>query len=114
MACGPGYAGEAAFALGAIPTGLDFSSEMIQIAKNRNPLIEFHEGDAQNLDDCRDALGEAGYLSLALPDNEEGRGEPVSKINDVKPEHCRKSPCKFNVVLGIKKYKVQYIMVDCF
>jgi len=50
VACGPGYAGEAAYALGAIPTGLDFSSEMIQIAKNRNPLIEFHEGDAQNLD----------------------------------------------------------------
>ncbi len=50
VACGPGYAGEAAFAFGAIPTGLDFSSEMIQIAKNRNPLIAFHEGDAQNLD----------------------------------------------------------------
>ncbi len=28
-----------AFALGAIPTGLDFSSEMIRIARDRNPLI---------------------------------------------------------------------------
>jgi len=49
VACGPGYVDEAASTLGAIPIGLDFSSEMIRIAKKRNPLIEFLEGDAQAL-----------------------------------------------------------------
>jgi len=50
VACGPGYVGEMAFALGASPTGLDFSSEMIQIARDRNPMLRFHEGDAQKLE----------------------------------------------------------------
>src|SRR5436853_476147 len=34
---------------GAIPIGLDFSEEMIAIAKKKFPRIEFREGDAQNL-----------------------------------------------------------------
>jgi len=50
VACGPGYAAEAALALGAEPMGVDFSAEMIRLARERAPRIEFRVGDAQALD----------------------------------------------------------------
>jgi SAM-dependent methyltransferase len=49
VGCGPGYVSAAAVERGAIPTGLDFSEEMIAIAKKKFPGIEFRQGDAQNL-----------------------------------------------------------------
>jgi len=49
VGCGPGYVSVAAAERGAAPIGLDFSSEMIGIAKKMWPGIEFREGDAQNL-----------------------------------------------------------------
>jgi len=49
VGCGPGYVSAAAADRGAKPTGLDFSEEMVAIAKRMFPQIEFKEGDAQNL-----------------------------------------------------------------
>jgi ubiquinone/menaquinone biosynthesis C-methylase UbiE len=49
VGCGPGYVSAAMVQRGAIPTGLDFSKEMIAIAKKMFPQIKFQEGDAQNL-----------------------------------------------------------------
>lgn len=49
MGCGPGYVSAAAAERGANPIGLDFSHEMIAIARRTFPNIEFREGDAQNL-----------------------------------------------------------------
>jgi len=49
VGAGPGYVSAAAAERGAIPTGLDFSKQMVSIAKKMFPQIEFHEGDAQNL-----------------------------------------------------------------
>jgi SAM-dependent methyltransferase len=49
LGCGPGYVSAAAAARDATPIGLDFSKEMISIAKKMFPKIEFREGDAQNL-----------------------------------------------------------------
>jgi SAM-dependent methyltransferase len=49
VGCGPGYVSAAAAERDAIPTGLDFSQEMIAIAQKMFPRIEFREGDAQNL-----------------------------------------------------------------
>jgi SAM-dependent methyltransferase len=46
---GPGYVSVAAAERGAIPTGVDFSEEMIAIAKKMFPKLEFRHGDAQNL-----------------------------------------------------------------
>jgi ubiquinone/menaquinone biosynthesis C-methylase UbiE len=46
---GPGYVSAAATERGAIATGIDFSREMVAIAKKMFPPIEFREGDAQNL-----------------------------------------------------------------
>lgn len=50
LACGPGYVAAAAEAAGAEPLGVDFSSEMIRLARERNPQIDFREGDAHALD----------------------------------------------------------------
>lgn len=49
VGCGPGYVSAAATERGADPTGIDFSSEMVGIARRMFPRIEFREGDAQNL-----------------------------------------------------------------
>lgn len=72
LACGPGYVAEAVRALGAEPLGVDFSSEMVALARARNPGIDFREGDAQRLDlpdACFDAvLMNFGLLHLARPD----------------------------------------------
>lgn len=72
VACGPGYAAEAARLLGATPIGVDFSSEMIRLARQRCPEIEFRVGDAQALDfedNSFDAVVmNFGVLHLAYPE----------------------------------------------
>ena len=50
VGCGPGYVSAAATERGAMALGVDFSQEMIGIARRMFPQIEFREGDAQNLD----------------------------------------------------------------
>lgn len=49
VACGPGIVSEKILARNAIPIGIDFSTEMIKLAKRAYPDIEFYEGDAQQL-----------------------------------------------------------------
>lgn len=72
VACGPGYVAEAATARSAAATGVDFSPEMIRIARARCPAIEFHQGDAQALgfpDKLFDAVVmNFGVLHVASPE----------------------------------------------
>ena len=49
-ACGPGYAAAAAAERGCVVTGVDFSSEMVSIARQENSGVEFREGDAERLE----------------------------------------------------------------
>src|SRR5215470_3667998 len=49
VACGPGYVSAALKELGAVPTGIDFSDNMVVIAKQMFPEIEFMRGNAQDL-----------------------------------------------------------------
>jgi ubiquinone/menaquinone biosynthesis C-methylase UbiE len=49
VGCGPGYVAAAAADRGAIAAGLDFSSEMVGIAKKLFPALDFRVGDAQQL-----------------------------------------------------------------
>jgi SAM-dependent methyltransferase len=49
VGCGPGYVSAAAAERGAITIGLDFSAEMIAIAKKMFPSLRFQEGDALSL-----------------------------------------------------------------
>lgn len=49
VACGPGIVSQKILARNAVPVGIDFSPEMIKLAKLSYPHIEFYEGDAQQL-----------------------------------------------------------------
>ena len=49
VACGPGHLAAAASARGAIAQGLDFSAEMVGIARNLHPEVAVTEGDAEDL-----------------------------------------------------------------
>lgn len=49
VACGPGDLAAAASARGAIAHGLDFSAEMVGIARSAHPEIDVTEGDAEKL-----------------------------------------------------------------
>jgi ubiquinone/menaquinone biosynthesis C-methylase UbiE len=49
LACGPGLVAAAAAERGALPTGLDFSSAMIAVARANHPGIRFQQGDAEAL-----------------------------------------------------------------
>jgi len=49
VACGPGLVSEKIFQRKALPVGIDFSPEMINLAKQFYPHITFEEGDAQQL-----------------------------------------------------------------
>jgi len=72
VACGPGYVAEAALSMGAKPVGVDFSEEMVRLAKARNPAIEFQEGDAQALRDADSSFDvlvmNFGVLHLSKPE----------------------------------------------
>ena len=49
VACGPGIVSEMIRARKAVPVGIDFSPEMIKLARFYYPSIDFFEGDAQQL-----------------------------------------------------------------
>jgi len=72
VACGPGYVSELARNRGAKSVGVDFSGEMVRIARERNPEIDFFEGDAQDLnfdDDSFDCVVmNFGLLHLSRPE----------------------------------------------
>jgi SAM-dependent methyltransferase len=72
VACGPGFVAAAAAERGAVVTGLDFASAMIEEATRRHPGIAFRQGDAEALpfeDNSFDALTmNFGMLHLARPD----------------------------------------------
>jgi SAM-dependent methyltransferase len=78
VATGPGYVAAAAWKRGASVTAIDFSPPMLAVAHQRNPAIEFVEGDAEALpfdNGSFDALVmNFGMLHLERPDQalEEG------------------------------------------
>lgn len=72
VASGPGYVAAAAALSGASVVGVDFSSEMVALARARYPALEFVEGDAEALsfpDRSFDAVAiNFGVLHLERPD----------------------------------------------
>jgi SAM-dependent methyltransferase len=107
VACGPGYVASAATARGAVATGIDFSSEMVEEACGRHPGIDFREGDAEELsfpDSSFDAVvTNFGMLHFGRPEKalEEGhrvlrRGGRIAFTVWDTPEKAR----GFGIVLG--------------
>jgi len=72
VASGPGYVAAEAAAIGALPIGIDFASEMVALASRRYPSLTFEQGDAEALpfeDGSFDAVAiNFGVLHLARPD----------------------------------------------
>lgn len=83
VGCGPGYVSAVVAERGATPIGLDFSKEMIAIAKRMLPRIDFREGDAQNLpfaDASFDrVVANFSLLHLAEPERAMAEGARVLK-----------------------------------
>jgi ubiquinone/menaquinone biosynthesis C-methylase UbiE len=83
VACGPGYVSQAIYSRRATPTGVDFSSPMIALAKKMYPLIEFAEGDAQALDFPDEKFDSVvmnfGMLHLSKPELAIGEAKRVLK-----------------------------------
>jgi SAM-dependent methyltransferase len=77
VGCGPGYVSAAVAERGGQPTGLDFSAEMIEIARKMYPHLKFQEGDAQSLpfrDGSFDRVA-ANFALLHLSDPEKACAE---------------------------------------
>lgn len=77
VASGPGHVTAEAARLGANVTGLDFSPNMVAIARARHPTLTFETGDAQALpfgDHSFDAVT-MNFGLLHLPDPERGLTE---------------------------------------
>ncbi len=73
LCCGPGYVSAEIQRRGAIPVGVDFAAEMIELAKAKWPGIEFRDGDAEALslpDQSFDAVVmNFGLLHVARPEH---------------------------------------------
>lgn len=72
VATGPGYVAAVASRRGARVVGVDFSTAMVAGARQRYPVVEFREGDAEALpfpDGCFDAVVmNFGLLHLGRPE----------------------------------------------
>jgi ubiquinone/menaquinone biosynthesis C-methylase UbiE len=72
VATGPGYAAAAAAERGARVIGIDFASAMVAEARRHYPMVEFREGDAEDLpfpEACFDAvIMNFGLLHLGKPE----------------------------------------------
>jgi len=83
VACGPGLLTALASERGAFVTALDYATNMVALARSLNPLVDVHEGDAENLpfDDCRfDAVVcSLGILHFARPERAVGEAFRVLK-----------------------------------
>jgi ubiquinone/menaquinone biosynthesis C-methylase UbiE len=77
VGCGPGYVSAAATERGVNAIGLDFSEEMIGIAKEKFPQVEFRQGDAQNLPFANGTFDRvvANFALLHLADPERAMSE---------------------------------------
>lgn len=79
VATGPGYAAERAATRGARPVGVDISEGMLELARTRQPQLEFHWADAEELpfeDGSFDAVV-GGFVLNHLPNAERAVAESV-------------------------------------
>src|SRR5262249_25842027 len=85
IATGPGYAAGRAAERGAVVTGVDFSSEMIEQARRRYAAVDFQVGDAESLsfpDSSFDAaIMNFGMLHLGRPDRATAEARRVLRDN---------------------------------
>lgn len=83
LCCGPGYVAAAIKRLGGVPTGVDFSEDMLSLAKERWPDIDFQQGDAGALQIPERSFDAVvmnyGILHMARPESAMGEVARVLK-----------------------------------
>ncbi|MGH3767515.1 MAG: class I SAM-dependent methyltransferase [Pseudonocardiaceae bacterium] len=79
VATGPGYLAGRAAARGASVVGVDFAPEILALATDLNPAVEFRRGDAHDLpfEDCSFDAVVSGFLLPHLGDHAQAMGELV-------------------------------------
>ena len=104
VGCGPGYVSAAAAERGAVPIGLDFSTEMVAIAKKMFRRIELRQGNAQNLPfpDASFDRVLANFSFLHLADPERGCGQACRVL---------KPGGKFGFTTWAKLYENPYLQL---
>jgi ubiquinone/menaquinone biosynthesis C-methylase UbiE len=83
LASGPGYVAERAAARGAHPIGIDIAEPMLELARRRQPELEFRHADAEDLpfeDGSFDAVV-GGFILNHLPDPDRAMGEAVRVLS---------------------------------
>lgn len=65
VGCGPGFVAVAGAERGADAVGVDVAAEMVALARERHPTVEFHQGDAEALG-FGDASFDAVVANFAL------------------------------------------------
>jgi SAM-dependent methyltransferase len=79
VATGPGYVAERAATRGANPIGVDISDGMLELARSRQPELDFRWADAEELpfDDASFDAVVGGFVLNHLPHPERGMAEAV-------------------------------------
>ena len=79
VATGPGYAAERAATRGAEVVGIDIAEGMLELARRRQPQLEFRRGDAEELpfEDGSFDVVVGGFIISHLPDPERAVAEAV-------------------------------------
>jgi len=79
VATGPGYAAERAATRGAEVIGIDIAEGMLELARRRQPELEFRHGDAEELpfEDASFDVVVGGFIISHLPNPERAVAEAV-------------------------------------
>jgi ubiquinone/menaquinone biosynthesis C-methylase UbiE len=79
IACGPGYVAAAAARRHAHATGVDFSDQMVRIATQFHPEVEFCVGDAENL-----PLGTNRFSAVAMNYGIQHLSRPMRALSEAR------------------------------
>lgn len=83
VASGPGYAAERAAARGAEPVGIDISERMVELARARQPRLDFRVADAERLPFDAGSFDAVvgGFVLNHLPDPERALDEAARVLS---------------------------------
>jgi ubiquinone/menaquinone biosynthesis C-methylase UbiE len=109
VATGPGVVAALAAARGARPTGIDIAEQMLEVARESHPELEFLRADAEELpfEDGAFAAVVGGFVLLHLPDPERALAETRRVLAD-------DGGCAFSVWDTLDRMRLMGVVSDAF
>ena len=107
VACGPGLVSGKIYQRKALPVGIDFSPEMINLAKQLHPHIEFVEGDAQQL-----PFNDASFDSVVMNFGVLHLPKPLQAMKEANRVLKKNGRFAFTVWAGAAKSPASKVMND--